>query len=112
MALKSWQIAYPDMWRTSTSLDEYVESLVDTFEAWPSRYVAVRVNCCVASTAIVGFAGVSLTPVMNRSLTSELMQPDNPRIESKGRTCANCLNFTNELTSDSSARKPQTGFSI
>jgi hypothetical protein len=71
---------------TAVLSDEYLESLVVTFEVWPSTNITVKANCCVAATAIVGFAGVSLTPVMNRLLTSELMQLHNPRIESKGRT--------------------------
>src|ERR1700733_6443065 len=107
-------VAKPEALTVATALlsDAYVESLVVTFEVWPSRYVAVRANCCVAATAIVGFAGVSLTPVINRLLTSELMHPDKPRIESKGRIGTSCLTLSNELPPHSPAGKPQIGSSI
>src|SRR6202050_5469422 len=101
-------VAKPEALAVATALlsDAYVESLVVTFEVWPSRYVAVRANCCVAATAIVGFAGVSLTPVMNRLLTSELMHPDKPKIKTKGRICTRWLNLSNELPPHSPGRKP------
>jgi hypothetical protein len=69
---------------TASLSDEYLESSVVTFEVCPSTYVTVRTNCCVAPTTTVGFAGVSLTPVMNRLLTAEPKQPDKARIDSKG----------------------------
>ena len=101
-------VAKPEALTVATALlsDAYVESLVVTFEVWPSTNITVKANCCVAATAIVGFAGVSLTPVMNRLLTSELMQADNPRSESKGRNCTNCLNLHTGLTPHSPAREP------
>src|SRR3984957_21275935 len=79
-------VAMPTLFIVATAVLVDVHDVLagDSWLVEPSINVSTRVNCCVLPTAIVGFAGVSLTDETSKLPNAE-PQPGNPRSEIRGR---------------------------